>query len=101
MVLNPPFAQISSDSLRIALKQRWRLVSFSSAVCFLLTPTERSGTCIAKGVPERRLVPPAAFEKSKHENQQCDGQISLLTGISLVIANDDRDQDMIGFGTEA
>ena len=101
MVLNPQFAQTSSDSLRAALTQRWRLVAFSSAVWFLLTPTERSGTYVAKDVPERRLVSSAALEKSKYENQQRDGQISLFTGISLVTVNDDRDQDMIGFGTEA
>ena len=56
---------------------------------------------VAKYAPERQLVPPVALEKSKCENQWCDGQISLPTEVGLVIADNNRGRVMIWFGTEA
>ena len=56
---------------------------------------------VAKDAPEGRRVPPATLVKFKCENQWCDGQTSLSTEISLVVANNNRKRDIIGFGKEA
>ena len=69
--------------------------------CLVLVNSNGEVGNITKYAPERRLMSPAALEKTKRENQWSSGQISLSTEVGLVIAYDDRYRHMVWFGTEA